>query len=99
MEIDVRMYEDKIYEILNDLVLFRFDIATKLKDRLNKDFESMNLWVKDFGFKDYYDSDFQDYEIMICMGNEDYDYLDITVYFTVSRIGERVVVETAFDYV
>ena len=42
----------------------------------------------------------QDYEVMISIGRKDNEEIiyDVTLYYTLSRIGDKVIVEGAVDY-
>lgn len=84
----------------DSLVLFRFRTIEDIGERLNNDFEVYGLRVKDFGFKtDYDNNDFQDYELMITMGDEEEDMIDISIYYANTRIGEKVITETGYEII
>ena len=68
-------------------------------EKLNNDFQDYNLKVKDYAYKDYYDSDFQDYELMIIMGNSEEDFIDITIYYAITRINEKIITETSYEII
>lgn len=87
------------YFLSDNLVLFRFKNENEIIVKLDKDFEDFGLKVKDYAYKDYYDSDFQDYELMITMGNNEEDFLDITIYYAITRIGEKIITETSYEIV
>lgn len=84
----------------NNLILTRFKHIDEIAKRLNNDFKDYDLRVKDYAFKTDYDSNcYQDYEIIITMGNDEEDLIDITIYYTISRINEKVIVETAYEII
>lgn len=88
-------YLDKVLE--NNLVLTRFKAVTELEEKINKLFFDSDLKVKDFGFKTDYNNAYQDYELIITLGTDEEDLVDLSVYYTLSRIGERVISEIAYE--
>lgn len=88
-------YLDNVLE--NKLVLTRFKVVTELEEKINKLFFDSDLRVKDFGFKTDYDNAYQDYELMITLGTDEEDLVDLSIYYTLSRIGERVISEVAYE--
>lgn len=81
------------------LVLKRFKDTSEIIELLNKDFEDYGLKVKDYYYKNDYENDFQDYELMIVMGNNEEDFIDITIYYAITRIGERIITETSYEII
>lgn len=82
------------------LVLMRFDTIEDIASRLDKDFEDYGIKVKEYAFKtDYSGNDFQDYELMIVMGNNEEDFIDITIYYATTRIGEKIITETSYEII
>lgn len=81
------------------LILFRFSTIEEIRNKINSLFKDSDLKVKDFDFKNYYDSDFQDYELMIILGAEKEDIVDLTIYYTISRIGAKVISEISYEII
>ena len=96
--------EKEILELFNkDIVLFRFKNSTELIDFVDKMLLKKDMWnyeVVGCYEKQDYDNDYQDYEIMLSIGRKDNEEIlyDITLYYTLSRIGDKVIVEGAVDY-
>lgn len=85
-----------------DLYLTRFDDNKTFMDIVdminNLDYISENNWyVKEYDEKSYYDNDFQDYELMVVIGNDNDDVIDLTIYYAKTRIGGGIVVEVATE--
>ena len=78
-----------------------------LKKQLNEFFNNENIepfsgqWlkVKEIENKNYYDNDFQDWEILVSIGTDKEDIYDITIYYAKTRINENIIVETNFEEV
>lgn len=87
------------YFLSDNLVLKRFKSIAEIIAILNKDFEDYGVKVKDYSFKDYYENDFQDYEIDLVMGNNDYEFIDITIYYATTRIDEKIITETSYEII
>jgi hypothetical protein len=87
------------YFLGDTLVLKRFKSIAEIISIINKDFEDYDIRVKDYAFKDYYENDFQDYEIMLVMGNNEEDFIDITIYYATTRIGEKIITETSYEII
>lgn len=91
--------------IEHDLILARFTTLKDLKKYLNDFFNNINIepfngkWLKVRGIakKSYYDSDFQDYEIMACIGTNDEELIDLTIYYCKTRNKQNIIVETAYE--
>lgn len=81
------------------LVLKRFKDTSEIIELLNKDFQDYGLKVKNYDYKNDYENDFQDYELMIVMGNNEEDFIDITIYYAITRIGERIITETSYEII
>ena len=82
----------------NHIVLTRFKDLVDLEKNINENLmgtkNCKSLFVKDIAYKSYYDNDYQDYEVMVCIGNDNEDLYDVTLYYCVSRYNEKVVVES-----
>ena len=83
----------------NKVILKRFTTFEDLKNKLNEDLDSYNLKVLDYSWKDNFDNDFQDFELTYCIGTNEEEIYDLTLWYTISRIGERVIVESNFEEV
>ena len=78
----------------NDLYLVRFNTIQDLEKRFKED---KDLKILDFGFKsDYYDN-WQDYEIMLTIEDTNWTKYDLNIWYAVTRIGERIIIETNFE--
>ena len=93
------MLLDKYFSGYN-LVLTRFNTIEDIASKLDKDFEDYGIRVKEYDFKiDYNCNDFQDYELMIVMGNKEEDFIDITIYYANTRIGEKIITEISYEII
>ena len=97
--------EKEILELFNkDIVLFRFKNSTELIDFVDKMLLKKDMWnyeVVAYAEKSSYDGcGDQDYEVIISIGRKDNEEIiyDVTLYYTLSRIGDKVIVEGAVDY-
>ena len=81
----------------NDLILRRFSTFEDLKKQLNEDLKKYDLKVKNYGFKTDFDNDFEDFRVMFTIGNDEEDIYDLDLWYAITRIGERIVVESNFD--
>ena len=87
------------YFLGDNLVLKRFKSIAEIIAIINKDFEDYDIRVKDYDYKNEYENDFQDYEIMLVMGNNEEDFIDITIYYATTRIGEKIITETSYEII
>lgn len=87
------------YFLSDNLVLKRFNDINELIELINKDFEDYEVKVKEYAFKGSYENDFQDYEIMLVMGNNEEDFIDVSIYYAITRIGERIITETSYELI
>lgn len=78
----------------NDLYLVRFNNIQDLEKRLKED---EDLKVLDFSFRSDYDNDFSDYELNLTVEDTDKTKYDLDIWYAVTRIGERIIVETNFE--
>ena len=83
----------------NDFKLVRFKDKLDLKKLLNVFFNTMNLKVKAIDDKSYYDNDFEDWNIVLTVGNDNEDLYDITIYYCDTRCKEHIIVETYWEEV
>lgn len=87
--------------IENHMVCVRFSDKENLRDiidfKLKHTKDCDCLFVKDIDFKSYYDNDFQDWEVMLVIGNAEESLYDVTLYYTKSRVGLNVIVETYYE--
>jgi hypothetical protein len=86
--IDLERYFD------NELYLVRFNNIQDLEKRLKED---EDLKVLDFSFRSDYDNDFSDYELNLTVEDTDETKYDLDIWYAVTRIGERIIVETNFE--
>ena len=93
---NTKMLEKYFYD---SLVLFRFNTIEDITKRLNEDFKGVDLKVVGADFVTDYTNDYQDYELIVIMGNEEEEIIDISIYYAFSRIGEKIVTETSYEYV
>ena len=87
--------------IENHMVCVRFSDKENLRDIIDFKLKRTKgcgcLFVKDIDFKSYYDNDFQDWEVMLVIGNAEESLYDVTLYYTKSRVGLNVIVETYYE--
>ena len=95
--------KENIKKDIEHLVLKRFTTFEDLKKKVNEIICFYNLEVKDYGFKSDYDNDFEDFVVCMTIGNDDNDIYeeqyDIDLYFAITRIGERIIIESSFEEV
>ena len=93
-------FEDYIY---NHIILARFKCLDDLRKIIDNNLENTmgckGLKVKELCWKSYYDNDFQDWEVMVCVGTDEEDLYDITLYVAITRINEFVVLESVLEEV
>ena len=77
----------------NDLYLVRFNNIQDLEKRFKED---KDLKIVDFSFRSDYDNDFSDYELNLTVEDTDKTKYDLDIWYAVTRIGERIIVETNF---
>lgn len=90
MDIELERYFDR------GIIFIRFTTFEELKNKIDKVLSNYNLKVRDYGFKTNYDNDFEDYLVMFTIGNEEEDLIDLDLWYAITRIGERIVVESNF---
>lgn len=83
------------------MVCVRFSDKESLRDIIDFKLKHTKgcgtLKVKDIEFKSFYDNDFQDWEVIVIVGNDEEDFYDIILYYTKSRVGLNVIVETYYE--
>lgn len=90
-------YKSKLAKFLEfDLVLHRFNDFEELKKYIEEELKKYNLKVKGYNFKGYYDNDFEDYNLMVCLGTENEDLFDLDIWYAIARNGARVILETSY---
>ena len=89
----VETYIDK------NIILTRFTTFEDLKNKVNERVENYGYKVKDYSFKTDFDNDFEDFKVMMTLGNDEEDLIDLDLWFAITRIGERIVVESNFEEV
>jgi len=80
-----------------EIILARFTTFEDLKNKINERIENYNLKVKNYGFKSDYDNDFEDFVVCYTIGNDKEDIIDLDLWFAITRIGERIIVESNFE--
>ena len=93
MNIDLERYFDR------EIILTRFTTFEDLKTKINENLEKYNLKVKNYALKSDYDNDFEDYLAMFTIGNDKEDLYDLDLWYAITRIGERIIVESSFEEV
>lgn len=87
----------------NHILWTRFKYLNDLRKIIDNNLENTmgckDLKVKDLCWKSEYDNDFQDWEVLVCVGTDEEDLYDVTLYVAMTRIEEFVVVESVFDNV
>lgn len=78
----------------NDLYLVRFNTIQDLEKRFKED---KDLKITDYNFKWDYDNNFSDYELNLVVEDTDKTKYDLDIWYAVTRIGERIIVETNFE--
>lgn len=91
-----RKYElEKYFD--NDLYLVRFTTFEDLKKKLNERLEDFNLKIRNYDFKSDFDNDFEDYSVIVEVYNKDDELcFDLQLWYAITRIGERIIIETNF---
>ncbi len=80
-----------------EIILTRFTTFEDLKSKINERIENYGLKVKNYGFKSDYDNDFEDFVVCYTIGNDKEDIIDLDLWFAITRIGERIIVESNFE--
>ena len=93
----MNMYLETFFD--RGIILTRFTTFEDLKDKINEKIEFYDLKVKNYSLKSDYDNDFEDYLVMITIGNEEEDLYDLDLWYAITRIGERIIVESSFEEV
>ena len=93
MNLDLERYFDK------EIILTRFTTFEDLRKKMNEKLESYNLYVKNYDMKTFYDNDFEDFNLIVIIGNDKEDLYDLDLFFAITRIGERIIVESSFEKV
>lgn len=89
------MYLEEYFD--RGIIFTRFTTFEDLKNKINENIDVYNLKVKSYDFKSDYDNDFQDFELtMAIYENENLEF-DLTIYYAITRIGERIIVESNFE--
>lgn len=78
----------------NDLYLVRFNTIQDLEKRFKED---KDLKITDYNFKWDYDNNFSDYELNLVVEDIDKTKYYLDIYYAITRIGERIIVETNFE--
>lgn len=78
----------------NDLYLVRFNNIQDLEKRFKED---KDLKIVDFSFRSDYDNDFSDYELNLTVEDTNKTKYDLDIWYAITRIGERIIVETNFE--
>ena len=79
------------------LILTRFTTFEDLKKKLNERLENYDLKIRNYDFKFDYDNDFEDFSVIVDIYKNNKLEYDLQLYYAVTRIGERIIVETNFE--
>ena len=93
MNIDLERYFD------NDIILTRFKDFEDLKKKLNDRLENYDLKIRNYDFKFDFDNDFEDYSVIVEIYKDDELKYDLQLWYAITRIGERIIVESSFEEV
>lgn len=88
---------DYLYKFLQSLVLTRFDNFKEFTERLDIFLSEFSLHVSSYDFKSDFDNDFEDYVLMVALANDKQDVIDLTLYYAITRIGQRVITEVVYE--
>lgn len=81
----------------NELILYRFTTFEDLKKKLNEELETYDLRIRNYDFKFDFDNDFEDYSVIVEIYKDDELKYDLQLYYAITRIGERIIVESNFE--
>ena len=89
-DIEIERFFDK------DIILTRFTTFEELKKKLNERLKGFDLRIRNYDFKSDFDNDFEDYSVIVEVYKDEELYCDLQLYYAVTRIGERIIVESNF---
>lgn len=97
MNIDLERYFDR------EIILTRFTTFEDLKKKIQQELERYNflgdLRVRNYDFKFDFDNDFEDYSVIIEIYKDNELFVDLQLWYAITRIGERIIVESSFEEV
>lgn len=93
MNIELERYFDR------EIILTRFTTFEDLKKKLNERLENYDLKIRNYDFKFDFDNDFEDYSVIVEIYENDTLKYDLQLYYAITRIGERIIVESNFEEV
>lgn len=82
-----------------EIILTRFTTFEDLKKKLNERLENYDLKIRNYDFKFDFDNDFEDYSVIVEIYENDTLKYDLQLYYAITRIGERIIVESNFEEV
>lgn len=94
--------------LFESFVLHRFknleDLEVNINKRLNNYIKFYRLKIKELKVKEivnksYYDSEFQDWEIICIIGNSEEDLFDLSIYYAKTRNKENIITEIGYEKV
>ena len=80
-----------------EIILTRFTTFEDLKKKLNERLENYNLRIRNYDFKFDFDNDFEDYSVIVEIYENDTLKYDLQLYYAITRIGEKIIVESNFE--
>ena len=85
--------------LITTLLLYRLNYYKEKYQIYYNNYKQCLLALQEIENKNYYDNDFQDWEILVSIGTDKEDIYDITIYYAKTRINENIIVETNFEEV
>ena len=98
--LDRREYLNKMlleYYFDRGIILTRFTTFEDLREKMNKRLESYGLKINDYDMKAYFDNSYEDYSVTVAIYEDDKLKYDLQLYYAITRIGERIIVESNFE--
>jgi len=80
----------------NGLILTRFTTFEDLKKKLRERLNNYGLEIRNYDFKFDFDNDFEDYSVIVEIYKDNEVKYDLQLYYAITRIGERIIVESDF---
>lgn len=97
MNIDLEIYFDR------RIILTRFKDFEDLKETIQEELDRYSflgdLRVGNYDFKFDFDNDFEDYSIIIEIYKDNKLFVDLQLWYAITRIGERIIIESSFEEV
>ena len=83
----------------NGLILTRFTTFEDLKKKLSERLYNYDLEIRNYDFKFDFDNDFEDYSVIVEIYKDNKLFVDLQLWYAITRIGERIIVESSFEEV